>query len=444
MIMKHLSKIFPVLFFLLLPLSASAQDIFDDEEPEDSVEVVTEEVVVETDMPEGLLLPEDSLLNDWQTRFFLYADSSDLAAGPILPADSALICQRLQSLPSAIEMPYNAVVKRFIDQYIERRSRSVSYLLGAANLYVPIFEEALDALGLPLELKYLPVVESALDPNAVSRVGATGLWQFMISTGKRYGLKVNSLVDERRDPYKASAAAARHLKDLYNIYGDWALALAAYNAGPGNVNKAIHRAGGVKDYWKVYPYLPRETRGYVPAFIAANYIMNFYCEHNIKPLHTRRPIATDTIHVSQNLHLRAVSELCDVDIEELRALNPSYRRDIVPGLSGNCILVLPQELVSRYLAFGDSVYTHRADELLPQRAVVAVEQPAPVVRKTYNSRHSKGRNKKSGRKSRSVTVRKGDTLSAIARRNGTTVAKLRKLNGIKGNNVRSGKKLRVK
>ena len=442
--MTHLLKIFATLCFLSLPLSAMAQEILDDEEPEDSIEVSAIEPIVENDMPEGLLLPEDSLLSDWQARFFLYADSTDTGNGPILTADSATICQRLQSLPSAIEMPYNAVVKRFIDQYIEKRSRSVSYLLGAANLYVPIFEDALDALGLPLELKYLPVIESALDPNAVSRVGATGLWQFMLSTGRRYGLTVNSLVDERRDPYKATEAAAHYLKDLYKIYGDWALALAAYNAGPGNVNKAIHRAGGVRDYWKVYPYLPRETRGYVPAFIAANYIMNFYCEHNIKPLHTRRPIATDTLHISRNLHLRAVSELCDIELDEVRALNPSYRRDIVPGLSGQCVLVLPQEVVSRFIAQGDSVYTHRAEELLPQRAVVAVEQPAPVVRKPSNTRHSKNNRKGKGGKSRSVTVRKGDTLGAIARRNGTTVAKLRKLNGIKGNNIQQGKKLRVK
>lgn len=442
--MKTFFKTFIALIALQLPLSLSAQVVVDDEEEPDSVEVSIEEPVVETDLPEGLLLPEDSLLNDWQTRYFLYADSTGSADQGIVYADSALIVQRLQSLPTAMEMPYNAVVRKYIDQYIEKRRRSVSYLLGAANLYVPIFEDALDALGLPLELKYLPVVESALDPTAVSRVGATGLWQFMLATGRRYGLNVNTLVDERRDPYKSTAAAARYLKDLYKIYGDWNLVLAAYNAGPGNVNKAIHRAGGSHDYWKIYPYLPRETRGYVPAFIAANYIMNFYCEHNIKPLHTRRPIQTDTLHISRNLHLQAVSELCDIEMDELRALNPSYRRDIIPGNSGNCVLVLPQDVVGRFLTQGDSVYTHKQDELLPQRAVVAVETPAPVVRKSAPSRRSKGKVKGRGGKNRSVTVRKGDTLGAIAKRNGTTVAKLRKLNGIKGNNIKSGKKIRVR
>ena len=187
--------------------------------------------------------------------------------------------ERLRRLPVVMEMPYNSVVQKFIDQYSGRLRRTVSYALGAGNFYIPIFEEALDYYGLPLELKSLPVIESALEPKAKSPAGAVGLWQFMLATGKRYDLKVNSLIDERQDPYKSSWAAARYLRDLYKIYRDWNLVIAAYNCGPTNVNKAIHRANGVRDYWTIYPYLPSETRGYVPAFIAANYIMNYYCEH---------------------------------------------------------------------------------------------------------------------------------------------------------------------
>ena len=196
-------------------------------------------------------------------------------------------------------MPHNDVVQKFIDRYSGRLRHSVSYMLGASNFYMPIFEEALEAYNLPLELRYLPVIESALNPTAVSRVGATGLWQFMLVTGKHYGLKVNSLVDERRDPVKSSYAAAHYLSDLYKIFGDWNLVIAAYNCGPDQINKAIHRSNGSRDYWQIYPYLPKETRGYVPAFIAANYIMTYYCEHNICPMTTRLPAKTDTIMVDR-------------------------------------------------------------------------------------------------------------------------------------------------
>ena len=204
-------------------------------------------------------------------------------------------------------MPYNEVVQKFIDRYSGRLRHSVSYMLGASNFYMPIFEEALETYGLPLELKYLPVIESALNPTEVSRVGATGLWQFMLATGKRYGLEVNTLVDERRDPIKASYAAANYLSDLYKVFGDWNLVIAAYNCGPDQINKAIHRSKGSKDYWQIYPYLPKETRGYVPAFIAANYIMTYYCEHNICPMTTRPPATTDTEMVSSNVHLEQIA-----------------------------------------------------------------------------------------------------------------------------------------
>ena len=348
--------------------------------------------------------------------------------------DSLLNLYRLRRMPTVMEMPYNEVVQTFIDRYTGRLRRTVSLMLGAANFYMPLFEEALEIYQVPLELKYLPIIESALKPTAVSRVGATGLWQFMASTGKDYGLEINSLVDERRDPVRSSYAAAHYLSDLYKIFGDWNLVIAAYNCGPATINKAIHRAGGERDYWKIYPYLPKETRGYVPAFIAANYAMTYYCEHNICPLQCELPAKTDTVVVSRNVHLNQIAAVLDLDIDMLRALNPSYRRDVVPGATKpSAIRMLPNDVV-RFIDMQDSIYNYNSSELLPKRDEVAIsEVPAASVR-------SKGR----ARGSKSVTVRKGDTLGAIARRNGTTVQQLRRLNGIRGNNIRAGKRIRVR
>lgn len=382
-------------------------------------------------LPEGMQAHElDSLLNDWNVRSHLTLDDSCDATGenPEFTKDEYIT--RLSRLPNVIEMPYNAVVCRYIDQYCGKMRRSVSIFLGAGNFYIPIFEEALESYQLPLELKYLPIIESALNPKATSRVGAAGLWQFMIATGKQYGLEVTSLVDERRDPIKSSYAAARYLKELYDMFGDWTLVIASYNCGPNNTLKAIKRAGGVKDYWKIYPYLPAETRGYVPAFIAANYVMNYYCEHNICPLNTNLPQSADTLNVSRNVYMEQIVDLCGITIDEVKALNPQYRTTLIPGDARPCTIKLPSTAVAAFLSAGDSIYTHRIDELAKNRKVVEVdESKAP-------SRSSKG--------SRTVTVRRGDNLGAIARRNKTTVAKIRSLNGLKGNNIRAGQKLRVR
>ena len=278
-------------------------------------------------------------------------------------------------------------------------------MLGASNFYMPIFEEALETYELPLELKYLPVIESALNPKAVSRVGAAGLWQFMIGTGKQYGLQVNSLVDERRDPVKASYAAARYLSDLYKIFGDWNLVIAAYNCGPANINKAIHRANGDKDYWQIYPYLPKETRGYVPAFIAANYIMTYYSQHNICPMTTRLPAQTDTIMVNRNIHLEQVAEVMGMNIDLLRSLNPMYRRDVVPGATELSPIRLPQSEVGRFIDLQDSIYNHRSDELLNKRVEVEVKDDAPTYyhksKRTYKKRSSRYSKRRSTAKRRS-------------------------------------------
>ena len=352
------------------------------------------------------------------------------------------------------------MVQKFIDRYSGKLRRSVSFMLGASNFYMPIFEEALEAYNLPLELKYLPVIESALNPKAVSRVGATGLWQFMLATGKRYGLEVNSLVDERRDPVKASYAAAHYLSDLYKIFDDWGLVIAAYNCGPSKVNQAIHRAKGSADYWSIYPYLPKETRGYVPAFIAANYIMNYYCEHNICPMVTELPAKTDTVVVNRDLHLEQIAQVLNINIEHLRNLNPEYRRDIVNGLNKPMTVRLPESLVGAFIDNEDSIYNFKTDELLLKRDVVDVKEDTPSVGRHYSysrsrssyssrsrssySRKSKKSKKKKTTRSKSVTIKNGDTLSEIAARNHTTVKKLRKLNGISGNTIRAGKKIKVK
>ena len=434
------------------------------------------------DLPEGMSVSCDSLINEWMAKKYLYPDTT--CANPdynptFTPEEYQ---ERLRRLPVVMEMPYNSVVQKFIDQYSGRLRRTVSYALGAGNFYIPIFEEALDYYGLPLELKYLPVIESALEPKAKSSAGAVGLWQFMLATGKRYDLKVNSLIDERQDPYKSSWAAARYLRDLYKIYRDWNLVIAAYNCGPTNVNKAIHRANGVRDYWTIYPYLPSETRGYVPAFIAANYIMNYYCEHNICPMKTKLPITTDTVTIMRDLHMQQVAELCNIDVEAIQALNPQYRTQLIPGSSGPMTLRLPTETLNTFIDLKDSVYNYRVDELLTRRSSVEVDdrldnrsvaskrraarqQSASESSSSSRSSASKSSSRKSSRSSSSksssrssrssrkskkekssasATVRKGDTLIEIAHRNGTTVEKLKKKNKIKGNMIKPGQKLKVK
>ena len=409
------------------------------------------------DLPEGMTQSCDSLLSEWMAKKYLYPDTTcvDPDTNPVFQPDE--FRDRLRRLPVVMEMPYNSVVQKFIDQYSTRLRRSVSYMLGAGNFYVPIFEEALDYYGLPLELKYLPFIESALEPKAKSRAGAVGLWQFMLATAKRYDLTVNSLIDERQDPYKSTWAAARYLRDLYGIFNDWNLVIAAYNCGPTNVSKAIHRAGGLHDYWSIYPYLPAETRGYVPAFIAANYIMNYYCEHNICPMKTKYPLSTDTLQIHRDLHMDQVAAFTGIDKEAIQALNPQYRTDLIPGSTGTMSLCLPTDALTAFIDQEDSIYNYRADELLKRRDVVEVTDQAASSRRTYtsasssrSSKSSRSGSSRSKRKAKSkaatktATVRQGDTLSQIAARNGTTVKKLRQLNGIKGNLITVGQKIRVK
>ena len=390
-----------MLVLLFTTTNAMAQVNTEDDETNDEDEITVtdqagrEEVI---EFPEAMTYDLDSLLNLYMSKTYLSEDS-DCNMRNVNPTyTKEEYINRLSRLPTVMEMVYNEVVQKFIDRYSGRLRHSISYMLGASNFYIPIFEEALEVYQLPLELKYLPVIESALNPKAVSRVGATGLWQFMIGTGKQYGLQVNSHVDERRDPVKSSYAAARYLSDLYKVFGDWNLVIAAYNCGPENITKAIHRAKGEKDYWRIYPYLPKETRGYVPAFIAANYIMTYYSQHNICPMTTRLPAKTDTVMVSRNVHLEQVAEVVGINIDLLRSLNPMYRRDVIPGASEPLPLRLPLTEVSKFIDMEDSVYTYKVDELLSKRSEVEVRDDVPTYYKKSKRSYKKG--KRSYRKHR--------------------------------------------
>ncbi len=400
------------------------------------------------DLPEALSYEYDSLLSVYNAKTYIRPNANcDMPdVNPIY--EKEVYKERLSRIPAVIEMPYNDVVQKLIDRYSGHLRRSVSLMLGTQNFYMPIFEQALESYGLPLELKYLPVIESALNPNAVSRVGATGLWQFMLQTGKQYGLEINSLVDERRDPVKASYAAAHYLSDLYKIFGDWNLVIAAYNCGPQGINKAIHRAKGLTDYWDIYPYLPKETRGYVPAFIAANYIMNYYCDHNICPMVAELPAKSDTIMVNRDIHFEQIAKVLNIDIETLKDLNPQYRRNIINGSAKPSSLRLPAMAIASFIDQQDSIYSCTVDNFQNKRTEVDITEPQKEYSSSkYSSRSRKSASRSSKRKrgrGKSVTIRQGDTLSDIARRNGTTVSKLKKLNKISGSSIRAGKKLKVK
>ena len=429
---------------LISPMHAQIVDGEEEDDDEEEVTTTTkseEAASDDIDFPEAMNEDLDSLLSLYHAKTYLSTDE-DCKMGDINPVFSKeTYMERLKRLPTVMEMPYNEVVQTFIERYTGRLRHSVSFMLGASNFFMPIFEEALELYQLPLELKYLPIIESALKPNAVSRAGAAGLWQFMVSTGKDYGLQINSLLDERRDPVRASYAAAHYLSDLYKIFGDWNLVIAAYNCGPSAINKAIHRAKGEMDYWKIYPYLPKETRGYVPAFIAANYVMNYYCEHNICPMRCELPPKTDTVMVTRDVHFDQIANVLGVDVEMLRSLNPAYRRNVVPGnTKPSAIRLIPND-IARFIDLQDSIYSYKTNELLTKR--YEVEADNRQLSSSKRKSKVRGRRNRQGG-SQSVTIRKGDTLAAIAKRNGTTVKKLKQLNGLKNNNVRAGKKLKVR
>lgn len=330
--------------------------------------------------------------------------------------------KRIKSLneKTPLDLEYNRVVQAYINVYTKRRRDITKQVLGLAALYYPLFEEHLDKYDMPLELKHLAVVESGLNPAARSPVGATGLWQFMYNTGRVYGLNVNSFVDERRDPYKSTDAACRYMKFLYGIYEDWNLVLAAYNSGPGNVNKAIRRSGGMRDYWQIRRYLPRETRGYVPAFIAVNYVMNYPAEHNLYPVQPPAVYAEiDTLQICRRTTFDQIARFCDVSLEELEILNPTMKRNIVPKTDKCHTIYLPVEAAGLFLANEDSLYNYNPDA--PQ----AVD--GYIVEDIVETH----------------VVRSGDVLGVIAERYGVSLSHLREWNNIRGNRIYPGQRLEI-
>lgn len=379
----------------------------------------------------------DEPLDSVELRLFEWMlaglDTTPCIAAPdtTMLADS-LYKQRLQALPCIVELPYNPVAKRYIQRYIKQSPRHTARIMREAEMYFPIFEEALGRHGLPYELKYVPVIESALRPTACSRAGAAGLWQFMPSTAKRYGLEVNSLVDERYDVYKSTEAACMFLQALYTIFNDWNLAIAAYNCGPGNVRKAIQYAGGKRDFWSIYPYLPHETRMYVPLFIASNYVFNYASEHGICPDTIRmQRMLTDTIVINQRMHLRQVADVLDIPIEDLRYLNPQYTRDILPGNKAYR-LCLPVDQTADFITQQDSILAYQARQLIhDRRSEIDMAQRTSIA----------GGFMVNGKMY--YKIRQGDTLGSIAKKFRVTVSQLQKWNGLTNTNIYTGKNLRV-
>ena len=370
----------------------------------------------------------DYLLQSWvvkQANLPNCLSSKDVAS-----VTDSIYKLRLSRMPCLMEMPYNTTVRSYIDLYTTKKRRQVEYLMGMSNYYFPLFEQELSANNLPLELKYLPIIESALNTSIVSRMGAAGLWQLMIKTGKMYGLEINSLVDERLSPAKATHAAIRFLKDLYSIYGDWNLVIASYNCGPGNISKAMRRSGGKHDYWAIYPYLPRETRGYVPVFIAANYSMHYASEHNLCAATVNMPALTDTVMVRRRIHLEQISWVLNLPIEEIRLLNAQYRKDIIPGDIKPYALCLPLDQANLFIQKLDEIAAYRADELINnRRSQIEVQQATADSGAAGKVVHYK--------------VKSGDTLSSIAARNGVSVKKLKQWNHISGNKVKKGQVLKI-
>ena len=381
------------------------------------------------ELPESMNANIDSLLNSWQVRNMLNRLDCDASERKEMPITDTMYAKRLAALPTIVRMPYNNMVRTCIDRYTKKSRSQVSYMLGISELYFPMIEEEIDRIGVPHELKYLPIIESALNPKATSRMSAKGLWQFMFTTGKLYGLKANNYIDERFDPAKSTTAALLYLKDLHDMFQSWELAIAAYNCGPGNVKKAIKRSGGSTDFWKIYPWLPRETRGYLPGFIAASYIMTYYEDHGICPMEPELPIATDTVHVNRNLHFNQIVEVCGADIEEIRALNPQYLKDIIPGENETYVLRLTNNTVTKFVENEDAVYNHNAEKYFPKDNIDKMLNEA----KENNGAGNLIRHK----------IKNGETLGSIALKYRVSVKQIMKWNNLRNSNIRAGKYLKI-
>ncbi len=394
-------------------ISNEILEIYEAEEVQDTAITYTAEV-------------SDSLLNIWYAHRLVNEESEDIYDMDSVKFESnvpdSVYIDRIAKMNSFITLPYNDIVKNYIIKYSEKMPTTMGRILGLCNYYMPIFEETLNRYDMPEELKAMAIIESALNPLAVSRAGAKGMWQFMYTTAKMYGLHIDSFVDERLDPVKSADAAARYMQDAYEIFGDWNLAIASYNCGAGNVNKAIRRSGGSRQFWDIWPYLPRETRGYVPAFVGALYALEYHREHGIKPEGVEMPAHVDTFRINKMLHLKQVSELTGAPLDELKNLNPQYKHEIVPGNEKEYILRIPYTYTNAFIDCEDSLYTHKADLYFNPTTIKKIKDGGDGERIVYR-------------------VKSGDYLGKIAGRYRVSVNQIKRWNNLKSNNIRVGQRL---
>ena len=409
---------------LQMELERFKAEIAAEEEFTDSLEI---EIIEDYEPIEYTAEVSDSLLNVWyahkKAEGEIDFEEMDTVKFESNVPDEVYI-ERLKKMNSFITLPYNEIVKKYIILYSEKMPERMAHMLGLCKYYMPIFEEIFNRYDIPEELKAMTIIESAMNPTAVSRVGAKGMWQFMYTIAKMYGLHIDSFVDERMDPVKSAEAAAQYLEDAYEIFGDWNLAIASYNCGAGNVLKAIRRAGGKRDFWSIWPYLPRETRGYGPAFVGALYTLTYYKEHGIKPADVGMPVAVDTFHINKQLHLKQVSELTGAPLEELKNLNPQYRHEIIPGNSREYILRLPYTYTNAFIEHEDSLYKHKADVYFNPATIKKIQEGGDGELIIYK-------------------VKSGDYLGRIASRYRVSVNQIKRWNNLKNNNIRVGQRLRI-
>ena len=420
----------------------------------DSTNIVLDSINVNPDEVFDDIFSEkfDSLSNDWYIRKAYKIDTAsnqiDITTGllnseyssesQIENIPDSIFIQRLGDLNSIVDLPYNTSVKKMIEFYAHRIRNKVEIMLGLSNYYFPIFEQILDKYQIPIELKYMAIIESALNPKAFSRAGASGLWQFMYGTGKLYGLEVTSYVDERRDPIKSTEAAARYLRDLYNIYGDWNLVIAAYNCGPGNINRAITRTGGKSDYWSIYYHLPRETRGYVPAFISAAYIMNYFKYHNLIPQTPSFHIVSDSIVVHDYLNLNQVASVLNIDIEMLRELNPMYKKDVIPAkMEHTYPLILPTEAIKPFIQSEKDIFAYKRESYFPNNKIREPERSLARTSTKSNVPSIEGKTKVY------YTVKTNEVIGQVAGWFKVKPNDIKYWNKFRGNIIRSGQKLAI-
>ncbi len=402
----------------------------------------------------------DSLLNEWYVKNAIANDSiyrSSRGLEHYTKVADSIIIERLNKIPTSIQMSFNSDVRKWLDLYLKSGEYVMPTLLGLSQYYYPIFDEIFDANGIPLELKHLAVVESALNPQAVSPAGATGIWQFMFSTGKMYGLNINTLIDERKDPYTATLAAAKLFKELYRIYGDWMLAIAAYNCGPGNVTRALSRAGEGANYWDIYNFLPVETRGYIPAFVAMTYLMTYSNEHNFYPVKITLPMYSDTVIVTEKLHMKQVAEVLSLSLEELRDMNPQYKKDLIPGNTDKCYLRLPFQKANLFASLSDSIYHYKDSIYLntvkvkTPTTVAATKYIASTSTSTYTEKTEKVEKEETpcdvgnlvGKTELIYTVKSGDTYGFIANWYNVSTTELKCWNNTTSNKLSIGDKIIV-